>query len=176
MNDRPGDEIIRPTKERMRKSIGHDEVVETTPGGLTRKNGAVRLVRHLDDLWKKGLVSDEEREAGYKFHIDHELAGYSPRVTMDYRRMLGGTDRGQPDLDAAERREFHRKRWHQACKVLEEIKCRKAMHWFLIEDIKLENIGSKFWGYGGQRASTASARATVSIALYRLARFYGLVK
>jgi hypothetical protein len=176
MSDRPDDEIIRPTKERMRKAIGWTEMVEVASGGTTRKSGAVREIRWLDDLWQKGLVSSEEREAGYKYQTDHELAGYSPRVTLDYRRMMGGLDRGQPDMDAAERRVFHRDRWHKANKILEEIKCKKAMHWFLIENIKPETIGRQYWGYGGQRASTASARATISIALYRLARFYGIVR
>jgi len=175
MTDRP-DDIVRPTKERLRKSIGWREMVEVAPGGTTRKSGALREIRPLDDLRDKELITPEQYAAGYRYWVDHELSGYSPRVTLDYRRMLGSLDHSRPDLDAAERREFHRKRWKKANDLLESIACRKPMHWLLIEGIKPENIGKKHWGYRGQRAASASAVTSIRIALFLLAKFYGLIR
>lgn len=170
------DEIIRPTPERMRRIGGYDELTETQAGGISRKSGAIRCWTNLEDAWRKKLITDEQFEAGKRYWLDHEMAGFNPRVTMRWSEWIQGLAGGSQDLDAAERRVFHRKRWSQANTILEEMGCRKAMHWFIMDNLKLEDIGSKFWRYSGQRAASASARATVSLALQRLARFYGIAK
>jgi hypothetical protein len=176
MSDRPDDEIIRPTKERMRKAIGYTEVVEAMPGGLTRKNGALRITRNLDDLLSKRLITPEQHAAGQKYYADHEMAGFSPRVTMRWSEWIQGLAGSPGNLDAAERRVFHKKRWHQANQLLEERGWRKAVHWLVMDDLKIEQIGRKYWGYRNDRAASASGRATVADALQLLAKFYGLVK
>jgi hypothetical protein len=170
------DEIIRPTPERMRRAIGYDELTETQRGGTTRKTGAVRMWTNLEDLRRKHLITDEQFEAGQKYFYDHELAGYSPRVTTRWQEWIQGMAGSPGNLDAAERRVFHQKRWAAANKLLEELGCRKAMHWLIMDNLKPEEIGKRFWGYSGQRAASASARVTAALALQQLAKFYGIVK
>jgi hypothetical protein len=175
MTDQP-DDIVRPTRERMRRMIGHDEEVETLPGGTTRKSGAIREWSQLENLHRNNLISDEEYAAGRRYEIDHRMAGFDPRVTLDYRRMLGSLDHSSPDLDAAERREFHRKRWHQANKVLKECGTRKLIHWMIIENIAPQSIGRKHWGVRGKHTAAGRAVGAIQTSLYRLAVFYGLIR
>jgi hypothetical protein len=94
---------------------------------------------------------------------------------MKWSEYISGLS-GSGDMDAAQRRVFHAKRFAQANAILEDMGVRKAVHWFVINDIPPENIGRKFWGYRGQRAASASAVTALGLALQRLAKFYGLVK
>lgn len=173
-----GDEIIKPTRQRMARvrAAGFDEVVETSRGGVTRKNGAVREWSQLENLHRNHIITDEEYAAGKRFEIDHRAAGYDPRVTMRWTEWIQGLAGSPEDLNAAERREFHRKRWHKACDVLEELGTRKLMHWFIVENIKPEQIARQHWGLRGKHTASGRAVGSIKTSLFRLAKFYGLVK
>lgn len=170
------DEIIRPTPERMRRVPGYDQLVEALPGGTTRKSGGIRIWGQLENLHRNSIISAEEYAAGKRYEIDHRAAGYDPRVTMRWTEWIQGLAGSPENLDAAERREFHRKRWHQANKVLEELGTRKLIHWLIIEDIKPESIGRKHWGLRGKHTAAGRAVGAVQTSLYRLAKFYGLIR
>ena len=170
------DQVIKPTRQRMRRAPGFDELTETQAGGTTRKSGAVRVWSQLENLYRNRRLSDEQYAAGQKYFADWYLAGFSPRVTSRMSEWVQGAAGAPGDLDAAERRVFHQKRFAQANVLLEELGVRKAVHWFVINDTPPENIGRKFWGYSGQRAASASAVTVMGLALQRLAKFYGLVK
>lgn len=169
------DDIIRPTRQRMRLAPGFDELTETQSGGVTRRNGAVRVWSNLEDTWRKRLITDEQFHAGQKYYLDHELGGFNPRVTSRLAEWVQSSG-ASGDLDAAERRVFHQRRFAEANKILDGMGVRKAMIWFVVCDHKLEAIGRKFWGYRGGRSASASSRVMVSMALQQLARFYGIAK
>ncbi|MEY4941555.1 MAG: hypothetical protein RIQ93_3290, partial [Verrucomicrobiota bacterium] len=116
-------------------------------------------------------------QAGQKYYADWWLGLEAGRsITMRWSEYISGLGGSEGNMDAAERRVFHSKRFSQANEILEELGVRKALHWFVINDIPPENIGRKFWGYSGQRAASASAVTALGLALQRLAKFYGLVK
>lgn len=170
------DEIVRPTSERMRRVRGYDELTEAQAGGVVRKSGAVRIWSQLENLYRNGRLTAEQHQAGQKYYADWYIGLASGKaVTMKWQEYIAGLG-GSGDLDAAERRVFHSKRFAKANEKLEEMGVRKAVHWFIINDIPPEQIGRKFWGYKGQRAASASATSTVALALQLLAKFYGLLK
>jgi hypothetical protein len=171
------DDIINPTPERMRHSIGHDELTETQAGGVTKKSGAKRMWTQLENLYRNGRLTGEQHQAGLKYYADWWLGLEAGRsTTMRWSEYISGLGGGDGNMDAAERRVFHAKRWAEANKILEELGVRKAIHWLVINDIKPENIGRKYWGYSGRKTASAGAVTGISIALQRLAKFYGLVK
>lgn len=175
MSDNP--EIIKPTRQRMRRAPGFDELTETQAGGTTRKSGAVRVWSQLENLYRNRRLTDEQYQAGQKYFADWYLAGFSPRVTSrmsEWVQNNGGA--GSGNLDAAERRVFHAKRFAQANVLLEELGTRKAVHWLIINDTPCEAIGRKFWGYSGKHSAAAGAVTGIVISLQRLAKFYGLEK
>ena len=172
-----GDEdIVKPTRERLRRAVGLDEVVETTTGGITRKNGAVRVWSQLENLYRNNRLTPEQHQAGLKYYADWYLSIESrARVTMRWSEYISGLG-GSGNMDAAERRVFHGKRWAEANKRLEDIGMRKAIHWLVINDVPCEQIGRKFWGYKTKHKASASATTAAALALQLLAKFYGLVK
>lgn len=170
------DEIIKPTRQRMRRAPGFDELTEAASGGVTRKSGAVRVWTQLENLYRNRRLTDEQYAAGQKYFADWYLAGFSPRVTSRMSEWVQGAAGAPGNLDAAERRVFHQKRFAQANVLLEEMGTRKAVHWFVINDVPCEAIGRKFWGYREVRTASAGASTSIAISLQRLAKFYGLVK
>lgn len=171
------DDIIKPTRERMRRAVGYDELTEAQAGGVVRKSGAVRLWNQLENLYRNGRLTPEQYQAGQKYYADWWLGLEAGRsITMRWSEYISGLGGGDGNLDAAERRVFHAKRWAEANKVLEEMGTRKCIHWLIINDIKPENIGRKFWGYAGKHGACASAVTGIVISLERLAKFYGLVR
>lgn len=175
MNDFP-DQIIKPTRERMRKVIGYDELSETQAGGVTKKSGAVKVWSQLENLYRNGRLTSEQYQAGQKFGADWWLGYEAGRgVTMRWKEYISGAG-VSGDLDAAERRVFHSRRFAEANVLLEEMGVRKPLHWFIINDIPTEQIGKRAAGYRGQRAATASGVTMIALGLQRLAKFYGLVK
>ena len=175
MSDHP-DDIVKPTPQRMRRAPGFDELTETLPGGRTRKSGAKRVWTQLDNIYRNGRLSPEQHAAGLKYFTDWYLAGFAPRVTSRMAEWVQNSGAGSGNLDSAERRVFHQKRFAQANIVLEEMGTRKAVHWFLINDTPAEAIGRKFWGYKGKHSASAGAVTGITLSLQMLARFYGLVK
>lgn len=176
MNDRPDDEIIKPTRERMRKAVGYDELTETLPGGRTRKSGAKRVWTQLENLYRNRRLTDEQYAAGQRYYADWYLAGFAPQVTSRMAEWVQNMSGGSGNLDAGERRVFHQKRFAQANALLEEMGTRKAVHWLVINDIKPESIGRKFWGYATRFTASAGAVTGISVSLQRLTKFYGIAK
>ena len=170
------DDVIKPTRQRMRRAPGYDELLETAAGGTTRKSGAVRVWSQLENLYRNGRLTPEQHQAGQKYYADWYL-GLESRgsVTMKWSEYISGLS-GSGDMDAAERRVFHSKRFAQANKILEELGTRKAVHWFVINDMPCEAIGRRFWGYRSVSTASAGASTSIAISLQRLAKFYGLVK
>lgn len=175
MNDSP-DDIVKPTKQRMRRAPGYDELSETTSGGITRKSGAVRVWSQLENLYRNRRLTDEQYQAGQKYYADWYLAGFQPNVTSKMQEWIQNGGGGFGSMDAMERRVFHQKRFAQANTILEEMGTRKAVHVFVIGDIPCEVIGRKFWGYRTRFTASAGASTALAISLERLAKFYGLVK
>jgi hypothetical protein len=175
MNDRP-DDIIKPTKQRMRRAPGHDELTETQAGGVVRKSGAVRVWSQLENLYRNRRLTDEQYQAGQKYYADWYLSGFQPNVTSKLQEWIQNGGGGQGSMDAMERRVFHQKRFAQANALLDGLGTRKAVHWFVINDTPAEAIGRKFWGYAGKHSAAAGAVTGLQISLHQLAKFYGLVK
>jgi hypothetical protein len=171
------DEVIKPTRQRMRRAPGHDELVETAAGGTTRKSGAVRVWSQLENLYRNGRLTPEQHQAGLKYYADWYI-GLESRgsITMKWSEYISGLGGGSGNMDAAERRVFHAKRWAQANKILEDLGTRKCIHWLVINDIKPEMIGRRFWGYKGKHSASAGAVTGIALSLQMLAKFYGLVK
>jgi hypothetical protein len=174
MNDQP--DAIKPTRQRMRRAPGFDELTETQSGGVARKSGAVRVWSQLENLYRNRRLTDEQYQAGQKYFADWYLAGFSPRVTSRMSEWVQGAAGSPGNLDAAERRVFHAKRFAQANVILEDMGTRKVVHWLVITDTPAETIGRKYWGYSGKHSAAAGAVTGISISLQRLAKFYGLVK
>ena len=170
------DDVIKPTRQRMRRAPGFDELTETQAGGVTRKSGAVRVWTQLENLYRNGGLTDEQYQAGLKYYADWYLAGFAPRVTSRMAEWVQNNNSSSGDLDAADRRVFHAKRFAEANKLLETFDMRKAIHWLVINDIPCEAIGRKAWGYRTRHKANTAGRVEAAKALQGLAKFYGLVK
>jgi hypothetical protein len=171
------DQVIKPTRQRMRRAPGFDELTETQAGGTTRKSGAVRVWSQLENLYRNRRLTDEQYQAGQRYYADWWLGLEAGRsITMRWSEYISGLGGGEGNLDAAERRVFHAKRFAQANEVLDSLGTRKAVHWLVINDTPAEAIGRKFWGYAGKHSAAAGAVTGISISLQRLAKFYGIVK
>lgn len=175
MNAIPED-VIKPTRQRLRRAPGLDEIVETLPGGTTRKSGAVRVWSQLENLYRNNRLTAEQYQAGQKYYADWYLGLQAGRsVTMKWSEYISGLG-GDGNLDAAERRVFHSKRFAAANVLLDELGTRKAVHWLVINDMPAETIGRKFWGYAGKHSASAGAVTGITVSLHRLSKFYGLMK
>jgi hypothetical protein len=175
MNDQP--DAIKPTRQRMRRAPGFDELTEAQSGGVARKSGAVRVWSQLENLYRNRRLTDEQYQAGQKYYADWWLGLEAGRsITMRWSEYISGLGGGDGNMDAAERRVFHGKRFAEANRLLDDMGTRKAVHWFIINDIPCEQIGRKFWGYREVRTASAGASTSIAISLQRLAKFYGLVK
>jgi hypothetical protein len=155
----------------------YDEMAEASAGGVLKKTGAIRIWTQLENLHRNRRITDVQHDAGLKFYTDWYLglqAGQS--VTMRWSEYISGLGGGDGNMDAAERRVFHSRRYAEASKLLDEIGIRKALQLFVISDIPAEHIGRKLNGYRGQRAATASGVTVIGLGLQRLAKFYGLAK
>lgn len=169
------DDVIRPTRERMRLAPGFDEVTEVQSGGVSRKTGALRLWTQLDRIYRNNCITAEEYSAGCKYYCDWYLALHPTGTTMRWSEYISGLA-GSSNMDAAERRVFHGRRFAEANKILERMGLRKAIHWLVINEIPAESIGRKYRGYRNGRAASASAITAISIGLTQLAKFYGLIR
>jgi hypothetical protein len=175
MNDQP--DAIKPTRQRMRRAPGYDELTEAQSGGVARKSGAVRVWSQLENLYRNRRLTDEQYQAGQKYYADWWLGLEAGRsITMRWSEYISGLGGGDGNMDAAERRVFHSRRFAKANEVLEGLGTRKAVHWFVINDIKPEDIGRKFWGYSGRKTASAGAVTGIALSLQQLAKFYGLAK
>ena len=171
------DEIVKPTRQRMRRAPGFDEMTETQAGGVTRKSGAVRLWTQLENLYRNGRLTPEQYQAGQRYYADWWLGLEAGRsITMRWAEYISGLGSGEGNMDAAERRVFHAKRWAAANKVLEEMGTKKLVHWLVIADIKPELIGRRAWGYRTRFTASAGAVTAIGISLQRLAKFYGMAR
>lgn len=172
MNDIP---VIKPTRERMRKAYGFDELSEAQAGGVVRKTGAIKAWTPLENLYRNGLLTPQQYDAANIFFLDWDRSHKGGRVIVNYSEHIASF--GIPsDLDGVERRVFHSRRFSDANKILDELETRKLVHWFVINEIPCEHIGRKYWGYRDVRTASASGRASLAISLQVLAKFYGLLK
>lgn len=167
-----------PTAERLRMAgRGYDELSEATAGGMLKKSGAIRVWSALENLFRNKLISPEQYDAGEKLYRDWYLGHVaSSQVTMKWSDYVSGLSGGGGNLDAAERKAFHAKRYAEANARLESVGVRKPVHWLVINGIKAEDVGRRFIGYRGKDKAAASGRTAVQIGLQLLAKFYGLVK
>jgi hypothetical protein len=160
----------------MKRAPGFDEVTEVQSGGVSRKTGALRLWTQLEKIYRNKCITAEEYDAGRKYYADWYLAGFAPRVTSRMAEWVQNNSGSLGNMDAAERRVFHAKRFAEANRILECMGLRKAVHWLVINEIPAENIGRKYRGYRNGRAASASAITAISIGLTQLAKFYGLIR
>lgn len=168
---------ILPTPERMAQASGFDEMAEATAGGMLKRTGAIRVWSALENLYRNRLITGPQYDAGEKFYRDWYLGHVaSSQVTMKWSDYVSGLSGSDGNLDAAERKSFHAKRYAQANCQLDAIGIRKPVHWLVINDIKPQDVGRRFRGYRGQRAATASGVTAVALGLQLLAKFYGLEK
>lgn len=175
MADGADDDIVKPTKERMRKVIGFDEMVEAQSGGTLKKSGAIRLHGPILDIFKKRRITPEQFAAAEKYFADWYIAhGSQQRVTMKWQEYIGGGFSPAGNMDAGERRSFHAKRFAQANALLEELKLRKPVHWMVICEQTAEQIGRLHWRYSGKHSAGTAAVVGIQSGLQRLAVFYGI--
>lgn len=173
---------ISPTPERMRQIGGDfDELAEATPGGLLKKTGALRVWTAMENLYRNGVITGVEKDAGDQYYRDYYIVhGGGLNVTMRWRDHVSGFGSGVSDLDAAERREFHRKRLHAANRMLKGLtadeRFYKLIQWAVIEDCGSAEIGRRARGLRDRKRAGASGSAALSDALSILAKFYGLKK
>lgn len=166
-----------PTAERLRIAEGYDELTEASAGGVLKKTGAIRVWSALENLYRNRLITHEQYDAGEKLYRDWYLGHVaSAQVTMKWSEYISGLGGGEGNLDAAERKAFHAKRYAEANAQLDVLGVRRPVHWLVINDIKPEDVGRRFIGYRGKDKAAASGRTAVAIGLQFLARFYGLIK
>lgn len=167
---------ILPTEERLRMAPGYDELTEASAGGVLKRTGAIRVWSALENLYRNRLITPEQYDAGEKLYRDWYLGHVaSAQVTMKWSEYISGLG-GDGNLDAAERKAFHAKRYAQANLLLDQLRIRKPVHWLVINDIKPRDIGHRFRGYRGEERASAAGTTVVAIGLDVLARFYGLKK
>lgn len=169
---------IPATPERMVKAgYAFDEMAEATAGGMLKKTGAIRVWSQLENLYRNKRLTGGQHDAGVKFYADWYFTLQSGHtITMRWSEYISGLNGSGEGMEAAERRVFHAKRYAAANRLLDELGVRKALHWFIINDIPAEYIGKRIQGYRGQRAATASGVTMISLGLARLAKFYGIEK
>lgn len=154
----------------------YDEMSEATAGGVLKKTGAIRAWSALENLYRNRLITGPQYDAGEKLFRDWYLGHVaSAQVTMKWSDYVSGLSGGGGDLDAAERKHFHAKRYSQATAAI-PAPVRKPVHWLVINDIKPQDVGHRLRGYRGQRAASAAGTTAISIGLELLAKFYGLTK
>jgi hypothetical protein len=167
-------ETVRPTKERMGRVQGFDELTEVSPGGVTRKTGAIRVWSNVENLYRNNRITSEQCQAANKFYADWWIGTQSGKyTTMRWSEYISGLG-VSGDMDAAERRVFHSKRFAQANKLLDELGLREATHWLVINDVAPAEIGRVLWGYKNRDSASASGVVLINVALQRLKKFYGL--
>lgn len=168
---------ILPTPERMAQVNGFDELAEATAGGMLKRTGAIRVWSALENLYRNRLITGPQYDAGEKFYRDWYIGHVaSSQVTMKWSDYVSGLSGPGGNLDAAERKAFHAKRYAQANAMLEQLRIRKPIHWLVINDIKPQDVGRRFRGYRGADRASAAGTTVVAIGLELLAKFYGLVK
>lgn len=169
---------ILPTPERMAQATGFDEMAEATAGGMLKRTGAIRVWSALENLYRNRLITGPQYDAGEKFYRDWYIGHVaSSQVTMkwsDYVSGISGSSGG--NMDAAERKAFHAKRYAQANVQLDALGVRKPVHWLVIHDIKPQDVGRRFRGYRGKERASAAGTTAVALGLELLAKFYGLKK
>lgn len=168
---------VGPTPERLAKASGIDEMAEATTGGVLKKSGAIRVWSALENLYRNRLISGPQYDAGEKLYRDWYLGHVaSSQVTMKWSDYVSGLSGGGGNLDAAERKAFHAKRYAEANTLLDQLRIRKPVHWLVINDIKPQDVGHRYRGYRGKERASAAGTTVVAIGLELLAKFYGLVK
>ena len=176
----PGDvvDVVLPTPQRLRM-IGNnfDALSEATTGGIPKKTGAIRVWSSLENLYRNGHISGQQRDAGERYYRDWYIGFQaSAAVTMKWSEHISGADGAAPVMDVAERKVFHAKRFALANKMLDEIQMRKPVHWLCINDIRAEDIGRRSRGYRSKDKAQAAGTTLAVVGLQNLAKFYGLVK
>lgn len=171
------DDIVRPTPERLAMiGDGFDNVTETVSRNQVRATGAVRVWSSLEHLYRNHAISEAEYDAGEQFYRDWFLGFHaSEQTTMQWSEYIPGSG-GSGDLDAAERRTFHARRFARANARLDEIGVRKLVHWVVINGLNAEQVGRRWRGYRTRHKAAASGATAVSMALGVLAKFYGLAR
>jgi hypothetical protein len=173
---------ITATPERM-QMVGQnfDEMAEATSGGLLRKTGAIRVWTSLENLYRNKVISAIEKDAGDQYYRDHYIVHVGGmNVTMNWSDHVSSFGGSYGNLDAAERREFHRKRLHAANKTLKNMtmdeRFYKLIQWVVVDDCGSTEVGRRARGLRDRKRAGASGSASISDALAVLAQFYGMSK
>lgn len=168
---------IGATPERLAKVVGLDEMSEAMSSGMTRKTGAIRVWSALENLYRNGLITGPQRDAGEKYYADWYIGFEAPsQTTMRWSDYVSGLGADSGSMDAAERRVFHVNRFRAANRLLDQFDIRKPIHWLIINGIVPRDVGRRFRGYRGRDTAASSGTTTIVIGLTGLAKFYGLVK
>jgi hypothetical protein len=169
---------VHATPERMAQAgEAYDEMSETLAGGTIKRSGAVRVWSALENLYRNGLLTGPQRDAGEKFYADWYIGFHAPsQTTMKWSDYVSGLGADSGSMGAAERRVFHVRRFQDANRLLDTFEIRKPIHWLVINDIVPQDVGRRFRGYRGKDKAASSGTTTIAIGLQGLAKFYGLVK
>jgi hypothetical protein len=169
---------VHATPERMAQAgEAYDEMSETLAGGTIKRSGAVRVWSALENLYRNGLLTGPQRDAGEKFYADWYIGFHAPsQTTMKWSDYVSGLGADSGSMDAAERRVFHVRRFQDANRLLDTFEIRKPIHWLVINDIVPQDVGRRFRGYRGKDKAASAGTTTIAIGLQGLAKFYGLVK
>lgn len=169
---------VHATPQRMAQAgEAYDEMSDTLAGGTIKRNGAIRVWSALENLYRNGLITSEQRDAGEKYYADWYIGFEAPsQTTMRWSDYVSGLGADSGSMDAAERRVFHVNRFRAANRLLDQFDIRKPIHWLIINGIIPRDVGRRFRGYRGRDTAASSGTTTIVIGLTGLAKFYGLVK
>lgn len=171
-------QILGPTPERLKQAgYAFDEMAEASGGGMLKKTGAIRVWSSLENLYRNGLITAPQYDAGEKYYRDWYIGFQaSSQVTMKWSEYISGLAGGENGMDAVERKVFHCKRFAAANALLDQFDMRKPVHWLVIHDIAPRDVGHRLRGYRGKDKAQAAGTTAIALALQALAKFYGLVK
>lgn len=175
--DSLSDEIVGATPQRLKQiGRGYDVITEAQAGGMLKKTGAIRVWSQLENLHRNRLITPHQYDAGEQYYRDWYIGFQaSAQITMKWAEHISGLT-GGGDMDAAERKVFHMRRFVSANQLLETMGLRKTIHWLCINDLRPRDVGHRLRGYRNRDHAKASGTTAVAIGLQALARFYGFAE
>ena len=170
--DRPGFETAN--IERVAKAGPGG--VETTPPSPKAPKGTQRIIAApLDRLWKAGIITQNEFEAGEKYRADAYLAAIDPSAgTIDWNRAGGGGASSRvPSMFNSQVIADARHRVRDTERALNEL-VRTVLNKALIREHTFEEIGQSMFGLGNHRDAYVGGNVAVRVALSVAAMHYGM--
>lgn len=167
------EELVRPTPERLGKVSPKVvvRVVENEGGGHGRLTGT-KILSPLEELLHRERIEAREFEAARKFYVDWYFTERPSQAVMRWQEFVSsGASPG--DLDQAERRSFHAKRFAGACQSLGAYHGAVAKM-LVLDEMSLTQIGIRIFGFKSRNGAAGSGLAAAVGMLDVLARFYKL--